>query len=399
MKSISIMFAAAVTAVWLTLTISPVCFAAEDSGIDFGFSTDGTGLDVFISNYDSASSYEISINGGRSFIPLFEKDSYRFSKLPAGTYQICARKNGDISTLTDIKAAVVGGGDNGISISVEGLRETGYRSGGIRVEIENYSPDKKYLVSINGGKVWRAAEGRVTERTGLYAGNYCVAVRELENENSRSADVDITVPVMNYSEKAFIKTSVIKQNPELPTGCEVTSLTMALHFYNIKIQKTILSDYFLDKGEYRASDYRKVFVGDPRDVNAYGCFAGVIANCAENFFKTVATRSFDVIDLTGCETDRLYSYADMGYPVIVWATGKMAQVKEGPQWTDAETGETVTWPTNEHCMLLVGYDTKKKIVYVNDPQQGLVYYHMELFEERFNDMDCQAVVIIETTEK
>ncbi|MCM1523528.1 MAG: C39 family peptidase [Ruminococcus sp.] len=391
---------AAVLIISLIFPVMPsVPCSAEEDGIDFDFTADGTELEVYIKNYDESSSYQVSISGGKSFIPMYETDSIRFYKLPAGTYQICVQKNNDRSTLTGIKAASLGEDTGNISLSVEGIRETGYKSGGIRVEIENYSPRKKYLVSVNGGKVWRQAEGRVTERRGLYAGDYTVVVKELDKPENISAPLDITVPVMNYSDKAFIKTSVIKQAPELPTGCEVTSLTMALHFYNIKIQKTVLSDFFLEKGEYRASDYRKVFVGDPRDINAYGCFAGVIVSCAENFFSTVSSRSFDVLDLTGCEPDRLYSYADMGYPVIVWATGKMGEVKEGPNWTDPETGKSVSWPGNEHCMLLVGYDVQLERVYVNDPQQGLVYYPMGLFEKRFAEMEKQAVVIVETTEK
>ena len=28
----------------------------------------------------------------------------------------------------------------------------------------------------------------------------------------------------------------------------------------------------------------------------------------------------------------------------------------GPQWKLLDTGETFTWISNEHCMLLVGYD-------------------------------------------
>lgn len=123
---------------------------------------------------------------------------------------------------------------------------------------------------------------------------------------------------------------MIKQLPELPTGCEVTSLAMALNFYDLNIKHTSLADSFLEKGAYRESDYRKVFVGDPRVYRSYGCYAEVIVNTAEKFLKTVPDRSFKVYDLTGCEPDRLYSYIDMGYPVIVWATSKMMPTTREP---------------------------------------------------------------------
>lgn len=40
---------------------------------------------------------------------------------------------------------------------------------------------------------------------------------------------------------------MIKQLPELPTGCEVTSLAMALNFYDLNIKHTSLADSFLEK--------------------------------------------------------------------------------------------------------------------------------------------------------
>lgn len=376
-----------------------VCFA--DVRTDFGYHADSSGLSVYIKDYDPSLQYSISLNGGKGFIPIYGKSGVHFTSLPKGTYQLCAMVSGQRSTLSDTKAVCLG--DSGIKqgkeifINVTGISEKAYKDGSIRIDIENYSPSDEYMISVNGGKNWLKADGRTTVKSGFIAGNYTVAVK-CKNDSTRiSRDVEITVPVKNYAPTGFVRAPMIKQLPELPTGCEVTSLAMALNFYDLNIKHTALADSFLEKGSYRESDYRKVFVGNPRVYRSYGCYAGVIVDTAEKFLKTVPDRSFKVYDLTGCEPDRLYSYIDMGYPVIVWATSKMKPTTKGAEWTDKATGNTVKWIGNEHCLLLTGYDTEKGLVFVNDPQEGAGAYKLDLFEERFFDLGKQAVVIIETT--
>ncbi len=372
------------------------CHAAGEA--DFGYHADSGGLSVYIKNYDPSLQYSISLNGGSGFIPLYGKSGIHFSNLPEDTYQICAMITGKRSTLSDVKAVQLGESEldaNEISLSLTGIREKGYMDGGISVEINNFSLYNEYMISINGGKTWYVCDGKETVIDGLPAGSYEVCVKSRHNPAKCSDIVTVTVPVMNYSDNAYVSAPVIKQYPELPTGCEVTSLAMALGFYGISVSHTSLADSFLEKGEYRACDYRKAFVGNPRDIKAYGCYSGVIAETAKKFLHTIPTRSFDVIELKGCDPDRLYSLIDMGYPVIVWATSKMLPVTEGAEWTDKATGRKIVWKGNEHCVLMTGYDVQNGLVFCNDPQRGACAYNMELFEQRFRDMEKQAVAIVE----
>ena len=39
----------------------------------------------------------------------------------------------------------------------------------------------------------------------------------------------------------------IAQNPELPTGCEITSLTMVLNYLGYNVSKTYMADNYLDR--------------------------------------------------------------------------------------------------------------------------------------------------------
>lgn len=373
----------------------------DSEEILFGFMTDDSGLRVYIKNYDESSEYELSINGGESFIPIYRSSGIYLRSLPKGTYQLRVMKDGDRSTLTDVKVCELygsGAPENDIKILCEGIKEYEYQNGGLRITIENYSPSTEYMLSYDGGRIWRSVKGRVTEIYGLSSGYYNVCVRNKDDIRSSSGNIRVYIPTKSPRGSAAVEAPLVKQLPELPTGCEITTLAMALNFYGFSINHTTLADYYLEKAEYQTADFRKKFVGDPRQINSYGCYAGVIVNSAEKFLGTVDTRTFDVNNITGCKPESLYAYIDMGYPVMVWATAKMMPTGVGSRWMDRETGNIVEWKKNEHCLLLTGYDYKLGRVYMNDPQYGYLIYDMKLFEQRFKEMESQAIVIVETTE-
>ena len=70
----------------------------------------------------------------------------------------------------------------------------------------------------------------------------------------------------------------ILQNPELPTGCEVTALAIVLNYYGYGVDKCDLSDYYLDKGYIGETNPNDAFLGEPRYDYSYGCYAPVIVN-------------------------------------------------------------------------------------------------------------------------
>jgi len=264
----------------------------------------------------------------------------------------------------------------------------------IIVTVKSPDPEAAYYASVNGGETFSAMTNAAVSFSGLSAGKYSIVVRSENNEAFLPAKAEITVERTPLPEKFFINAPRILQNPELPTGCEVTSLTMAMNHAGIAAEKTDLADNWLDKGEYRASDYKKVFVGDPRSTFAYGCFSDVIVNCAEKYF-TAKNISMHAENLTGTSPEQLYRYVSKGKPVIVWATGNMEECYYNKQWTDAETGNLITWILNEHCLLLTGYDKQQNLVYVNDPMKGKTAYPMDVFEYRYKQLGKQAVILAE----
>lgn len=181
----------------------------------------------------------------------------------------------------------------------------------------------------------------------------------------------------------------ICQYPELPTGCEITSLAMALNYNGIPADKCDLADHYLDKGEVGTVDFRIAFEGDPRDESSYGCYSPVIVNTANRYLQAVQS-DLEAIDISGGELEDLFTYIDAGVPVIVWGTLDCAEGHYSVTWNVG--GEDLTWYTPEHCMVLVGYEDGQ--VWAADPVYGDVRnYDINIFRSRYEALYRQAIVI------
>ena len=78
---------------------------------------------------------------------------------------------------------------------------------------------------------------------------------------------------------------------------------------------------------------------------------------------------------------------------MYWASIDLKPTIVGPEWKLFENGEIFTWISNEHCMLLVGYDEDK--LYFNDPwhNHGTIGYDKELVVKRHKEQYQMAVGI------
>ena len=186
--------------------------------------------------------------------------------------------------------------------------------------------------------------------------------------------------------------AALSQYPELPNGCEVTSLAALLNHYGFAVDKTVLSDAYLPKGPVGEVSFYERFEGDPRDEDAYGCYAPVIVATADAYLSSVGS-PMRASDVTGTPARELYHrHIDEGRPVIVWATRYLEQGHYSVTWH--VDGQDLTWFTPEHCMVLVGYDEANRTVRLADPIVGEVCtYEMDLFESRYADLGQQAVVL------
>lgn len=326
-----------------------------------------------------------------------------FTKAKKGNYYISILKKNKkgIKTNSETVTVNVENGEKAhpIKISTENTSDQIFKDGKIMLYIDNYDESKKYEVNINGGKSWKKMSKETVSIIKCQGGIYKICVRE-EGKKRKSATLKVYVAEPETGKHKYIPVDMVLQKPELPTGCEITSLTMLLNYIGYDVDKVDMSDNYLPKGEYRAADYRKVFVGNPRSIFAYGCFSKAIVKAAENYLDEFDEEDkWEVRNITGCSSNSLYAAVDNGYPVVVWASVDLKGTKAGKSWVVRETGETVTWVSGEHCLLLTGYDKDKKEVYINDPLKGSIAYDMQLFETRFDQLGQEAVIIVPCQEK
>ena len=179
----------------------------------------------------------------------------------------------------------------------------------------------------------------------------------------------------------------LSQNPELPTGCEITSLTSVLNYYGINVKKETMADDYLKKGD---GSYYKMFLGNPRDAGSFGCMAQPIVDAANLYFKKNNV-SMKASNVSGVTFDKILEYVSQGVPMIVWNTMGMAPAYESQTLT--LDGREYTWIAPEHCVAVVGYDLDNNEVYVADPMAGMVTRNLKTFEERYDSLKRQAVYV------
>ncbi len=194
----------------------------------------------------------------------------------------------------------------------------------------------------------------------------------------------------------IVSVPVIPQYPEFPTGCESVSAVMVMRWAGADIGVAEFVEKYLPKSsafyvqdgvKYGPSPYEH-FIGTPTSSGSYGCMAPVIVKALRAYYGDSAL----ITETTGMTlADLCSAYIDRGTPVLVWATINMIPMIRTNSWTVPD-GTRFTWPGNEHCLVLVGYDEDR--YYFNDPYAGaLVSYSRSVSEERFTTLGSQSVVL------
>ncbi len=186
---------------------------------------------------------------------------------------------------------------------------------------------------------------------------------------------------------------LIKQYPQLPTGCEATALTMVLNYSNVGVSKQEVADRlpkttlpYYNKGIKKGEHPNKGFIGNPYSSSSYGVYAEPILEVIEAYLPGRSQ------DLRGKTLDELLDIVNEGRPVMIWATINMTKVSYTQSWY-LENGELFWWPNNEHALVIVGYD--EKWVYVNDPYSGKERRFLkDVVNNRYTSLGRQAVAIL-----
>lgn len=191
-------------------------------------------------------------------------------------------------------------------------------------------------------------------------------------------------------QSAMLSLNCVYQMPELPTGCEITSLTTVLNYLGYSVSKETMADVYLPKCSLQEGSFWHYFVGNPRSEYSYGCFAAPIVEAAQEFLTDQGSL-YQAANYSGSDFSVLLNEVAAGNPVILWSTIGLKPAYQTQSWKI--NGEVVRWTAPEHCVVLAGYDLAEGTALISDPLVGMVMRDLDTVVCRYNQMSSQAVVI------
>ncbi len=206
--------------------------------------------------------------------------------------------------------------------------------------------------------------------------------------------IDTSMP-KNYElkERFVIKGfDTVLQEPELPTGCEVTALTQTMNFYGFDADKVELCDVFMPIDHDGYYTMNEAYLGDPHATNGFGCNAPVIVSTADDYFEYIGSDWY-AKDISGSSLEEIFYQVEQGRPVIVWTT--IDQIESHSEFQfQLGCGEDFYFNPFQHCVTIYGYDYSNGTVHIADPLADNIEYDMERFERIYEVMEKQAVILV-----
>ena len=182
----------------------------------------------------------------------------------------------------------------------------------------------------------------------------------LFNKNKINDEIDW----MTMKQEQKLNVPLENQMPDLPNGCEVTSLSMLMNYYGIKVSKNELAetiqhvDSFTDGGKYRGNPHQG-FVGHMTIANAGWCVYN------EPLYNVARKYTSHIENITGSNFLSLLKLVSNGHPVMIITTTTFNKVNNMQTW-DTNTGKVNVTPSSHACVI-TGYSKPKKVIYVNNP--------------------------------
>lgn len=205
-----------------------------------------------------------------------------------------------------------------------------------------------------------------------------------ENEGNQSPQKD----------SAMLDVILLKQNPELKYGCEVTSLAMVLNHAGkptdkMELYKVIQKDpdpiIKAPNGDIsKWGNPNDGFVGDMTGKSAgYAVFDKPMVQLINHYLPGRA------VNLSNQPFENVLKHVSDGFPVVVWTTGDFRQPDRWESWYHGQ--QLIKTPLDLHVVVLVGYDANH--VYLNDPLSGIKQAKVskEQFITSWKALNCLAV--------
>lgn len=274
----------------------------------------------------------------------------------------------------------------------------GFGAGNIYRSICKAAESKSGAVSENGTEVLDQTEQN-SDSNGM---------AEPESE-TQSETVAVGLESTLLSEKVYRNSTgtrltdfeIMEQYPELPTGCEITAMTMVLNYYGYNVDKVTMALDYMPKiqaefyrgedGRLMGPDLENFFVGDPTEDTGYICGTGAIVTAANAYLTDVGS-DMTAVAMKNAQPEELYDLIDQGTPVVIWCTINMEDRAETDSWY-REDGTYMEWSTNDYGAVLIGYD--EDTVTVADPIYSRITVSRVQFEKIFAERGGQCVILTE----
>lgn len=279
--------------------------------------------------------------------------------------------------------------------------KTGYVSGQY-IKENSSSPAPVYRVDVSGLNV-RSGPGVQYSKLGLLKNGAVLNVIHKEtngwykiNFNGKTGYVSgqyVTTGVVGTPASRILNVPLIAQRPELPSGCEVTSLAMALSYYGVHVSKTTLAKQMLydstklvrnANGTIRTwGDPDVGFVGTPFG-NGYTINTGPLKRLLDIYRP-------GGVNLTGKDFSSVEQYILQGKPVLAWFT--INYKMPSARYWKTPAGKSIYAPTPLHCIVVTGVDAN--YVYFNDSEavKKNVKMSKSAFIKIYNAMGKRALAV------
>ncbi|TSI05249.1 hypothetical protein FJQ64_13150 [Lysinibacillus sp. BW-2-10] len=209
----------------------------------------------------------------------------------------------------------------------------------------------------------------------------------------------VAIETFNSSVKDSLSVPVVKQNPELPNGCEVTALAAILNYYGVKADKVDLAKNYLPKEPFTFKDNVRygpdpnvAYAGDPAlKKGGYYVYASPIVDVANQVLFENSS-DYKAMNLSDASKKEIINYVQSGVPVLAWVTIDLKKPRTSGHWIIKGTNEKHATYMNLHAVVMTGYKDGK--VTVMNPLTGYETIDENVFFSSFESLGSHAIVIL-----
>ena len=204
-------------------------------------------------------------------------------------------------------------------------------------------------------------------------------------------------PALNQSisDQVLLDVPIVKQLPELPRGCEVTSLAMLLQYAGVDADKMILArqikknpaKMYKMNGQVHYGDPNEGFIGDMYNIHkpGLGVYHTPIKELAERYMPG------KIIDFTNGDFTQIKRYLSTNRPIWVIINTAYQKLDSSYFHTWQTSNGEISITYKEHSVVVTGYD--QDYIYFNDPLTGKKNRKAPIadFEKAWVQMGRQAI--------